>query len=621
MKSKLLIVSLFFCVSPFLYSMEPELSFVLQSQENSDVVRNIPLAIAESIPRMIHRSSPQSLVMKFPSSDQEDLKILGKYIKCYHQMKQEELQHDNRIEKLLYSKAKKMDTDRLVRLTHNAYLLFPAGKDTAPQGLLNPLVEQVLSGKIKSVFGVGLPGIMGTIVHNKLREVDNNRQKTQALLERQSEDNTSVITRLFAPYSISLDQSVMLPSPCKSLKEICSGKSAYISYPYVGKDIIIGVTYNWNQEKILTVYRGNNMQSFTSPKQIFYGDVGTVFVNHDESIIACSYNDVTADCNKGLFVVDKDGKTITIPGEKNSLDRQFYCFDGENNIYGFDAEDKVFILSGPDYGQQTVVGNCYGIRGMLYNKTLDQLIAWTNSFCFCFSKRSKDDKFVAFQSWNVPFPLGIIKNIIINPSGTQLCVRLLCNYNGIERYRYNFIDLNTGKGCGEFYPDVCPKSESFSPDGNLLIVNFTDEHGKDMYRFYDVLSLAFWDKPAQDKVHALGIGKSIEVDQGMLSADVKCVTLVNDEMCDAFKSVIGKEFDPFTVNSLAITQALLSQSVGDCPLDVQIICVARPEVIQSTIANSYSWRLVMRDFLQTIREYRYYCGVALIAALCLYNAR
>jgi len=619
MKCNVLIAGLFFCATLSLYSMEFG-HFILKSTEELQSFIAVPLKKAQSIPSMkkiidnCQISGGQPAMQFVHPKDSGALKHVREYINYHYKLGKKVSGDEPRIEKNFYDYAKTLNMDALARLTNNVQRKLFENEKIIPHGLLEPLIEKVVSKKVFTIFNHGLPRGIATLVEEKSKAVIQSYEEKQNLLAATTindNKNYSIITKLFAAYSHALDQVAHFPL-YRKLPLFDNGVITNVGCSYIGRNIMVCCNQRWNKFTITIHWNNNNLQYVNMSEQIeplkkpAIASINKIFVNDDESIVACLYKSV--DDKQGLALIDKGGMLyIDI-----SPDDKLCCFNDKYAMSGFDAQDNIFILPvDHDCAQKKIIKKIPGIKGMLYDSTEKELIKWTSSHLYIHKKApinycEDQDK--------------IIENVIIDHNNRQLCVKLLESDNS---YSYQFIDLNNYRHTQQLrINDVLPLNERFSPDGNLFIIYFTDKAGKDIYRFYDLLSLAFWEKGAKEKILAIGPEKSIEINKkGLLSNQVKCVTLLDEDMRDAFTLLLCKNYDPFehsceivTLLSTDLFDQACNQRMREYPEEIQKIRAARPAVSSCDIKNTQ--QSLLYSIAERLFSYRYYVGgAALIATL------
>jgi hypothetical protein len=589
MKIKVVLSLIFIGVPLCVYSMESEQpqkvkSIILRDGHNSNLSCEIPLTVASVLQTKIPIVDGKPTLI-FSVKEREELECIKEYIMYRYNV--EVSKNDDKkkpeIEKNFYNYAVTLDVESLVGLTKNVNGIFKQVNEIIP-GLEHPFIKKIYSGAIcsgekRSIFDYQLPGNMPATLERKTKNFIQHCQEKQKLLKSKDNRDQSIITTLYAPYSQNLNQVTEFPL-YSSLPLFDNGVVAEPACSYVGKDITVYLYRGWGNG--LVVYNNINKQiRFFDLPGIAVKDKACayVFVNNDESHIACSYKSI--DGKQKLCVIDhkqEKAQNVDILNE----DDQVCYFNEKNYIWGFGAHGSVFVLE-EKYSERCIVEldeKPKDLKGIFYNKNTGGLIMWSNSCVFVPGQKAKD-----FSSYT-------IERVIIDSSATLLCVKLRS-----MDWAYQLIDLkNVDNIVSWLHTENYdrPLGEDFSADGNLFITCYTNSMGKDVYRFYDLQTRSFWEKQAQDKILTLGSGKSLEITQNFWSNQLKSVVLVDESMRDGLRFLTRTDYNPYAADSCATVTAL-SQELPtknyrhEYPLEVKTLLAARPEaslhVIESPLVS------------------------------------
>ena len=96
---------------------------------------------------------------------------------------------------------------------------------------------------------------------------------------------------------------------------------------------------------------------------------------------------------------------------------------------------------------------------------------------------------------------------------------------------------------------------SFSADGNLLIMSSCEDNCI-THEYFDTHSLKSWSQQRDGKLLAVGNNKSIEQIEGFLHYFPKCITLVDQHMNEALRSITEENSSSCAEHPLSITKNL-----------------------------------------------------------------
>ena len=531
MNKAFLFIILAFAVSHYVIAMEQN-TFALIGKDNQTIAISLDVAQKGS-KKLASLLECNTYQLCFPNADKDDLVN----IKDCLEVSSSTVNHLNNNYYIHYA-AKQLSTQKLVELSKNACLAFKDASDV-PKCLLIAIYNRVRESKDHKDF-LELPVNVKNHISTKLLG------KIKWGHDEFDTVDSSFITNLFSPYSKALNQSTVVTSyfkfpsdflpktvtPCihvgNTITALLSG-TVYQSCPFANYFLIL---HTPNGIKSFELQEGPNVD---------FDDINSAFTNKDESCFVCTYDNVMDGNNKGLFIVDIKNNTT----KKIRYSGTACCFGLDNEIYGFDMDDNVWILDintatfsflqrTAEY--ETDLVKCKNIRGILNYKNHDQFIVYTGHDLFYATRQTDTNEFILEPSGIQFSSPRSITNIIVDPTGEKICVKTRNTLKSaldstrdiflldLPYQRRNDIPLKTVSGQSFI---------SFSADGNLLIIS-SDANDTTEYTFFDTRTLQSWSKSSDNEVLGLGAGKSIEQRENRLTNDVCSVTLIDQNMKEAF---------------------------------------------------------------------------------------
>jgi len=441
--------------------------------------------------------------------------------------------------------AEKLSVQQLVKLSNNVNLFFTKGN---PEPLVRSIFQKVkMHTDSKDFFE--LPLSVKNVICFLLLE--------QTFLRQVEYEfnciSSSYMTDLLSPYSKILNQSTILASYYKSPAAFLPK----IVKPciYVGDKItalLSGVKYQdnpffCNYQLILHTQEGVKFFALQEGPNVDF-DINIAFANKDESCFVCTYKNIIDDSNKGLFIVNTKNYT----SKKIPYSYTACCFGLNNEIYGFGSDDTIWILDidtkkiSPFSCATALDGSLEkfkNIRGMLNYKNRNKFLFYTDHNFFYAKRRKKVSTEFVLKSSACQFSSPrVITDVIMDPIHLNLCIKTRDAKSNILDSRRDIFLLGFKQSRSHDIPlkTVYGKSPvSFSSDGNLFIIS-SRENDKTKYTFFDISTSTSWCKWSDNEVLHCGAGKSIEQKENLLTSEVCSVTLVDDNMQEAYSLLTTK---------------------------------------------------------------------------------